>query len=82
MQDSYENNSEAESQSVTARATVSSRPMTTSAAATRQSSDASSVEAFTEPYSDIAIAASEMGTLSGVKVKEGDVVKSGDVVSS
>jgi len=56
--------------------------MTTSAAATRQSSDASSVEAFTEPYSDIAIAASEMGTLSGVKVKEGDVVKSGDVVSS
>lgn len=79
VQDSYENNSESESQSVTAGATASSRPMTTSAAATKQSSDASSVEAFTEPYSDIAIAASEMGTLSGVKVKEGDVVKSGDV---
>ena len=79
VQNSYAKNSEAESQPLTARATVSSRPMTTSAAATRQSSDASSVEAFTEPYSDIAIAASEMGTLSGVKVKEGDVVKSGDL---
>ncbi len=81
VKDRYAKNSEAESQSATARATGSSRAMTTSAAATKQSSDASGIEAFTEPYSDIAIAASEMGTLSGVKVKEGDVVKSGDVVA-
>jgi RND family efflux transporter MFP subunit len=74
------NKSEAESRTA-ARATVSSRAMTTSAEANKQSSDASGIEAFTEPYSDIAIAASEMGTLSSVKVKEGDVIKSGDVVA-
>ncbi len=74
------NKSEAESRTA-ARATVSSRAMTTSAEANKQSSDANGIEAFTEPYSDIAIAASEMGTLSSVKVKEGDVIKSGDVVA-
>ena len=77
----YARNREAESQSATARATMSSRATTTSAAANPQSSDTSGIEAFTEPYSDIAIAASEMGTLSGVKVKEGDVVGSGDIVA-
>lgn len=70
-----------ESQSANARTMVSSRAIPTSAGATDKSSDAGGIEAFTEPYSDIAIAASEMGTLSGVRVKEGDVVKSGDVVA-
>lgn len=81
VKDSDATNNTAESQSAGARSTVSSRAMTTSADATKQSSDASGIEAFTEPYCDIAIAASEMGTLSGVKVKEGDVVKSGDVIA-
>lgn len=75
------NKSEAEFQTAAVRATASSRAITTSAGATDKSSDAGGIEAFTEPYSDIAIAASEMGTLSGVRVKEGDVVKSGDVVA-
>lgn len=47
---------------------------------TSESSEAL-IEAFTEPYRDIAVAASEMGTLSDVKVREGDVVKMGDVVA-
>ncbi len=38
-------------------------------------------EAFTEPYRDIAVAASEMGTLSVVKVREGDIVKQGDIIA-
>lgn len=81
VQDRYAKNSEAESQSTAARLSVSSRAVTTSVQANRQSSDASGIEAFTEPYCDIAIAAAEMGTLSGVKVKEGDVIRSGDVVA-
>lgn len=39
------------------------------------------IEAFTEPYRDIAVAASEMGTLSEIKVREGDVVRQGDVLA-
>ncbi|MCA9061820.1 MAG: efflux RND transporter periplasmic adaptor subunit [Planctomycetaceae bacterium] len=39
------------------------------------------IEAFTEPYRDIAIAASEMGTLDRVAVREGDVVNEGDIVA-
>lgn len=41
----------------------------------------SDIEAFTEPYSDISIAASEMGTVSRVMVKEGELVSSGTVVA-
>ena len=41
----------------------------------------SGIEAFTEPYRDVAVAASEMGTLSDLKLKEGDVVKHGDVIA-
>ncbi len=81
VQDSHAQGGPMESRPATARTTVSSRAITTSAGATTQSSDASGIEAFTEPYSDIAIAASEMGTLSGVKVKEGDLIKSGDIVA-
>lgn len=39
------------------------------------------VEAFTEPYRDISVAASEMGTLSDVRVVEGAIVKQGDVLA-
>ncbi|MCA9059207.1 MAG: efflux RND transporter periplasmic adaptor subunit [Planctomycetaceae bacterium] len=39
------------------------------------------IEAFTEPYRDIAIAASEMGTLDRVMIKEGDVVSEGDIIA-
>jgi RND family efflux transporter MFP subunit len=59
----------------------SARATTTSAAATKPMVNSNLVEAYTEPYRDIAIAASEMGTLSSVNVKEGDVVKSGDVIA-
>ncbi len=41
----------------------------------------SGIEAFTEPYRDVAVAASEMGTLSDLKLKEGDVVQKGDVIA-
>jgi len=39
------------------------------------------IEAFTEPYRDIAVAASETGTLSAVRVREGDVVKQGEILA-
>ena len=39
------------------------------------------VEAFTEPYRDISVAASEMGTLSEVRVVEGAIVKQGDILA-
>lgn len=39
------------------------------------------IEAFTEPYRDIPVAAAEMGTLSDVKVREGDVIQKGDVIA-
>lgn len=39
------------------------------------------IEAFTEPYQDIAIAAAEMGTLARVNVQEGDQVKVGEVLA-
>ncbi len=41
----------------------------------------SKIEAFTEPYRDIAVSASEMGPLAELKVKEGDVAKAGDVIA-
>ncbi len=52
-------------------------------AASEQSVPESSivVEAFTEPYRDISVAASEMGTLSEVRVVEGAIVKQGDVLA-
>ena len=64
-----------------ARATNAARATTTSAPPTKQSADTNHIEAYTEPYRDIAIAASEMGSLSGVSVKEGQIVKSGDVIA-
>ena len=39
------------------------------------------VEAFTEPYRDISVAASEMGTLSEVRVVEGAIVRQGDILA-
>ncbi len=46
-----------------------------------QSESNSVIEAFTEPYRDIAVAASEMGTLAVVNVKEGDVVRQGEIIA-
>ncbi len=53
------------------------------AAASEQDAPESStvVEAFTEPYRDISVAASEMGTLSEVRVVEGAIVKQGDILA-
>lgn len=39
------------------------------------------IEAFTEPYRDIAVAAPEMGTLAELKISEGDVVKQGALLA-
>ncbi len=40
------------------------------------------IAAFTEPYADIELAASEMGILARTDVKEGDVVKIGQEIAS
>lgn len=40
------------------------------------------IEGFTEPYSDLQLAASEMGTLKAIEVSEGDTVKAGQVIAS
>jgi len=63
------------------RRVTSVRATTTSASAPKSSTDSNQVEAYTEPYRDIAIAASEMGTLSSINVKEGDVVRPGEVIA-
>ncbi|APZ92391.1 efflux RND transporter periplasmic adaptor subunit [Fuerstiella marisgermanici] len=39
------------------------------------------IQGFTEPYSDINMAASEMGTLADVFVREGQVVKAGELIA-
>lgn len=41
----------------------------------------SEIEAFSEPYRDISIAASEMGTVFHVNVREGDMVRAGDLLA-
>lgn len=80
--DRMANSSATHSESIAAaRSANATRATTTSAPSAKQSDDANHIEAYTEPYRDIAIAASEMGTLSGVNVKEGHVVKSGDVIA-
>jgi len=40
------------------------------------------IEAFTEPYADIELAASEMGILARIDVKEGDMVRVGQEIAS
>jgi RND family efflux transporter MFP subunit len=40
------------------------------------------IEAFTEPYRDISVAAAEMGTLSVIHVREGDRIRKGDVIAT
>lgn len=44
--------------------------------------DAQEIFAFAEPWADIELAASEMGILARMDVKEGDVVEAGQVVAS
>ena len=60
---------------------VSAPPAKTTAS--EQSAPESSIviEAFTEPYRDISVAASEMGTLSEVRVVEGAIVKQGEILA-
>jgi RND family efflux transporter MFP subunit len=57
------------------------RAATKSSDAVSASSEAVA-EAFTEPYRDISVAASEMGTLAQVSVAEGDIIKSGDMIAA
>ena len=40
------------------------------------------IEGFTEPYADIDMAASEMGTLASVAVRDGDIVQAGDLLAN
>ncbi|MEP3479651.1 MAG: efflux RND transporter periplasmic adaptor subunit [Fuerstiella sp.] len=40
------------------------------------------IEGFTEPYADLQLAASEMGTLKTIGIAEGDTVKAGQVIAS
>ena len=44
--------------------------------------DEPAIEGFTEPYADIELAAAEMGILSQVEVKEGDIVKAGQLLAA
>lgn len=48
---------------------------------TGQADAVSPIEGFTEPYADIDLAASEMGILGEVLVKDGDVVSNGDLLA-
>ena len=49
---------------------------------TKASETPSKIEGFTKPYADINMAAAEMGTLANVAVKDGDVVKSGQLIAN
>jgi RND family efflux transporter MFP subunit len=49
---------------------------------TETSEESSSrIEAFAEPYRNISVSVSEMGSLEKIHVKEGDVVKAGDIIA-
>ena len=52
-----------------------------SVAGSEDESNSGLIEGFTEPYADILLAASEMGTLSEIMVKDGDQVKSGQLLA-
>lgn len=58
----------------------------TAAPQTHRAEDISSlrdaIEGFTEPYADIQLAASEMGTLNDIRVVEGNTVQAGQVIGS
>ncbi|MFN9720414.1 MAG: efflux RND transporter periplasmic adaptor subunit [Planctomycetota bacterium] len=62
-------------------AVAATPPRTPKQAALDRRESSSKIEAFTEPYRDIAVSASEMGPLAELKVKEGDLVKAGDVIA-
>ena len=40
------------------------------------------IEGFTEPYRDINMAAAEMGTLARIEVKDGDIVRAGQILAT
>ena len=68
-------------QTVGANIPVSAPPASKTVAEQGAPESSTVVEAFTEPYRDISVAASEMGTLSDVRVVEGAIVKQGDVLA-
>lgn len=57
------------------------KPPAKDKAVKKEETSTPSIEAFTEPYRDIAVSAAEMGPLAEVRVKEGDVVKAGDIIA-
>lgn len=59
---------------------TSTRPVRPAQSADPAASNA--IEGFTEPYADVQLAASEMGTLDSIQVVEGDTVKAGQVIAS
>lgn len=50
-------------------------------APSRSARSKGAIQAFTEPYRDISVAAAEMGTLSELRVHEGQVVHQGDILA-
>jgi len=44
-------------------------------------SESPGISAFTEPYLEVAVAASEMGTIAELRVREGQLVRRGDVLA-
>lgn len=79
----------AEKEPVTPKATEARQPepkvrvseSTHVSAPARSSRSKGAIQAFTEPYRDISVAAAEMGTLSELKVTEGQIVHQGDVLA-
>ncbi|MEO1979139.1 MAG: biotin/lipoyl-binding protein [Fuerstiella sp.] len=63
-------------------AKFSGRPSDNTQHSAEESEESKSIEGFTEPYADINMAASEMGTLANVAVKDGDVVKAGQLLAN
>ena len=58
------------------------RPSRDTRNSAEESAESALIEGFTEPYADINMAASEMGTLANVAVKDGDVVRAGQLLAN
>jgi RND family efflux transporter MFP subunit len=52
------------------------------APATDTAAELARIEAFTEPYRDVAVAAGEMGTVATIEVGEGDIVSADSVLAT
>jgi len=69
------------SPTITPAGAVTPRPIVVADAGDTASTSPELIEGFTEPYADIDLAASEMGILKQVLVKDGDEVKTGQVLA-